>query len=51
MWDREHEAMPRDQLEALQLQRLQEKVGDVYERVPFYKKQAMKRRGITPEDI
>ena len=50
MWNREYEAMPRDQLEALQLERLQAKVQYVYEKVPFYR-QAMKRRGVAPADI
>lgn len=50
MWNREYEAMPREQLEALQLDRLQDKVKYVYEKVPFYR-QAMKRRGVEPADI
>ncbi len=49
-WDVEHETMPRAQLEALQLERLQAKVRQVYERVPFYR-QEMQRRGVTPGSI
>ena len=49
-WDKEHETMPRPKLEALQLARLQGKIQDVYERVPFYR-QEMKKRGLTPESI
>ena len=44
------ETMPRPELETLQLQRLKKTVSYVYERVPFYKN-AMKKNGVTPEDI
>ena len=47
-WDQEHETMPRGELEALQLERLQAKVRDVYEKVPFYR-QAFQERGVDPE--
>ncbi len=50
MRDPEHEQMPREKLEQLQIERLQVKVREVYERVPFYR-QAFKERGIIPEDI
>lgn len=48
--DPEHEAMPRAELENLQLERLRAKVGDVYEKVPFYQR-TLKEKGITPDDI
>jgi len=48
--DPEHEKMPRKELEKLQLERLQAKAREVYERVPFYRR-AFKEREVTPEDI
>ncbi len=48
--DPEHEKMSREELEKLQLQRLQEKAAYVYERVPFYR-QAFKEKGVAPGDI
>ena len=48
--DPEHETMPRNELEKLQLERLKIKVGEVYEKVPFYRR-AFKEQGIVPEDI
>ncbi|MDY6893158.1 MAG: phenylacetate--CoA ligase [Chloroflexota bacterium] len=48
--DPEHEKMPRQELEKLQLQRLQKKVKDVYDNVPFYRR-TFKERGATPDDI
>jgi len=42
--------MPRPKLEALQLARLQTKVREVYERVPFYR-QEIRKRGLTPDSI
>ena len=49
-WDREHETLPRGEMEALQLERLQQKVKEVYEKVPFYR-QAFQERKIVPGDI
>ncbi len=49
-WDRVHETMPRAELRALQLRRLQAKVREVYEKVPFYR-EAFQMRGLTPESI
>ncbi len=49
-WDAEHETMPREDLERLQLERLQSVVQQVYETVPFYK-QAMLEKGVTPKEI
>ncbi len=46
----ELEKMPRAELEKLQLERLQEKVRYVYEKVPFYRR-AFKEKGVTPDDI
>lgn len=48
--DPEHEKMPRPELEKLQLERLQTKVRQVYEKVPFYR-QSFKEKGVTPDDI
>ena len=50
IWDKEHESMPRANLQALQLQRLQAQVATVYEKVPFYR-QALMERGLTPSAI
>ena len=46
----ELEKMPRAELEKLQIERLQEKVKDVYEKVPFYRR-AFKEKEVTPDDI
>ncbi len=48
--DPEHEKMPRKQLEKLQLERLQAKIKEVYEKVPFYRR-AFKEKGVTPDDV
>ncbi len=48
--DPENESMPRERLERLQLERLRAKVGEVYERVPFYRR-TLKEKGVTPDDI
>jgi phenylacetate-CoA ligase len=48
--DPEHEKMSRKQLEKLQLERLQAKAKDVYEKVPFYRR-AFKEKGVMPNDI
>lgn len=50
IWDREHETLSRSELEALQLERLQQKVKEVYEKVPFYR-QAFQERRVVPSDI
>lgn len=44
------ETMSREDLEALQLERLQALVKRVYEKIPFYK-ESFDKAGITPEDI
>ncbi|CAG0946987.1 partial phenylacetate-CoA ligase, partial [Anaerolineae bacterium] len=50
IWNKEAETMPRKELEKLQLQRLQQTVELVYNKVPFYK-QAFDGKGIKPADI
>ncbi len=49
-WDPEHETMPREKLEQLQLERLKAIVKKVYQHVPFYRN-AFKARGFEPEDL
>lgn len=46
----EIETMPREELEALQLERLQTLVKRVYEKIPFYK-ESFDKAGVSPEDI
>src|SRR5574340_1799868 len=48
--DIEHETMPREALEALQLKRLQAVVERVYHLVPFYRRR-MDELGVKPEHI
>ncbi len=50
IYDLEKETLPREDLERLQLRRLQAQVERVYANVPFYRKQ-FEERGITPKDI
>jgi phenylacetate-CoA ligase len=50
MRDQKTEMMSRPELEKLQLDRLKNKVKEVYEKVPFYRR-AFKEKGVTPEDI
>jgi len=50
IFDVEHETMPREELEKLQLRRLQNVVARVYENVPFYRKK-LDERGVKPEHI
>ncbi|MTI85445.1 MAG: phenylacetate--CoA ligase [Firmicutes bacterium] len=49
-WDEKHETMSRQDIEQLQLSRLQETVNKVNKTVPFYQK-AFKEKGIEPGDI
>ena len=44
------ECMSRDEMTALQSERLRQQVKRCYEKVPFYK-QKMDRMGLKPEDI
>ena len=50
IWNKEAETMPRGDLDKLQLQRLQQTVELVYNKVPFYKK-SMDEKGVKPADI
>ena len=50
IFDVPKETMPREELEVLQLKRLQNQVARVYANVPFYKKK-FQETGITPADI
>jgi len=50
IWNPTMECMPRDQLRALQDERLRDVVRRVYENVPFYRDK-MQKLGITPKDI
>lgn len=49
IWSKE-ETLPREELEALQLERLKETVKRVYDKVAPYRKK-MDEKGISPEDI
>ena len=46
----EIETMPRDQLTALQSERLVKQVKHVWDNVPYYRKK-MEEKGVTPDDI
>lgn len=50
IWNKEFETMPREQLEELQLERLQATVKRVYENVAMYRER-MDEKGVKPEDI
>lgn len=50
IWDREHETMPRPELETLQLERLKSVVARCYNKVPFYRRK-MDDLGVKPNDI
>lgn len=50
MWNREVETMGREQMRALQLQRLQDTVRLVYDRVPMYKEK-LDAAGVGVQDI
>jgi phenylacetate-CoA ligase len=49
-WNEAKECMERDELQALQLERLQQMVTRIYHNVPFYR-DAFQKIGIEPEDI
>jgi phenylacetate-CoA ligase len=49
-WDQEHETLSRGEMEALQLERLRQKVREVYEKVPFYKK-SFDDHHVSPDDV
>ncbi len=50
MWQEKIETMPREELEALQSERLCWQVRRMYERVPLFRKR-MEEKGLTPDDI
>jgi len=50
MWESQYEKMPREELEKLQLERLQQKAKYVYDNVPFYHAK-FQEMGVTPNDI
>ena len=50
IWNREAECMTAEEMEELQLKRLQDVVRRVYENVPYYR-QKLDKAGVTPEDI
>jgi phenylacetate-CoA ligase len=49
-WEPDKECMGRDELEQLQIERLQATLNRVYAHVPFYRKE-IDALGITPEDV
>jgi phenylacetate-CoA ligase len=49
-WNKEIETIPREKLEALQLQRLRKTVDLVYQKVPYYR-EALDRANVKPESI
>lgn len=49
IWSKE-ETLPREEIERIQLERLQETVNRVYEKVPYYRDK-MDAAGVKPEDI
>ena len=50
IWDIEHECMPREELEQLQLERLQATINRAYKNVTCYRNK-FREMGIVPEDI
>ncbi len=50
IWDSQHECMPREELEQLQLERLQATLNRVYKNVPCYRNK-FNELGIIPEDV
>ena len=50
MFQPDLETLPREELEVLQLRRLQNQCARVYANVPFYRRR-FEEIGITPEDI
>jgi phenylacetate-CoA ligase len=49
-WEQDRECMDREELEQLQIERLQSTLNRVYAHVPYYRKR-FDAEGITPEDI
>ena len=50
IWDPQHECMPREELEQLQLERLQATLNRVYKNVTCYRSK-FNGLGIVPEDV
>jgi len=50
IWDEERETMPREDLEPLQLRRLQAQIARVYATVPYYRAK-MNEANVSPGDI
>jgi phenylacetate-CoA ligase len=50
IWDPDHECMPREEIEQLQLERLQATINRVYKNVTCYRNR-FKELGIVPEDV
>ena len=50
IWDKDHECMPREELEQLQLERLQATLNRVYKNVSCYRNK-FNAAGIIPEDV
>src|SRR6185369_373638 len=50
IWDPHHECMPREEIEQLQLERLQATINRVYKNVTCYRNR-YKELGIVPEDV
>ncbi|MGE5371268.1 MAG: phenylacetate--CoA ligase family protein [Solirubrobacterales bacterium] len=50
IWNRQYECMPREEMEALQLERLKESVQWAYDKVPMYRKK-LDEAGVVPQDI
>ena len=49
-WDEKSEAMPLEEMEAVQLRGLRKTLGWVYERVPYYRNK-LEDVGAKPEDL
>ncbi len=49
-WDEKIERLSRDEMSAIQIEKLRETVRYAYEKVPFYKR-SFKEKGIHPEEI
>ena len=49
-FQKEAECMPRDQIRALQSEKLVKQVRHVWDNVPYYRK-LMEEKGVTPDDI
>ncbi len=50
IWDKEKECMPREELEELQLQKLQKTVKKAFDKIPYYNKKYSEAE-VFPEDI